>query len=123
MIKLALLVTKGSSPGWQGFEYIESGVSFVRSQNIRWGALDLSDLAYLPPNFNKSHTNSIIREGDVLLNLVGASIGRSAIATNEIDCANCNQAVGIIRLVNGGIMNKYLLQYLLSPQAQDHISK
>jgi type I restriction enzyme S subunit len=119
--QLTSLVTKGSSPGWQGFEYIESGVPFVRSQNVRWGTLDLSDLAYLPFEFNETHANSIIHIGDVLLNLVGASVGRAAIAAKEIENANCNQAVGIIRLVQDGVINRYLMLYFLSPQTQHHI--
>ena len=91
--QLTLLVTKGSSPKWQGFEYTEGGLPFVRSQNVLWGNLDLSDVAYLPVVFNESHKNSIIRQGDILLNLVGASVGRSSIATEAIEGANCNQAV------------------------------
>ena len=106
---LTLLVTKGSSPKWQGFEYTDRGLLFVRSQNVLRGNLDLTDVAYLPPVFNESHKNSIIQEGDVLLNLVGASVGRSSIATEDIQGANCNQAVAIIRLVPDGLINRYLL--------------
>jgi type I restriction enzyme S subunit len=121
--QLTALVTKGSSPGWQGFDYVDSGVIFVRSQNVRWGNVDLSDVAFLPPSFNDTHQNSIIRTGDVLLNLVGASIGRSAIAPPELDGANTNQAVGIIRLVKNGLRNDLLVNLLLSPQLQNYIAK
>jgi len=119
--QLTLLVTKGSSPKWQGFEYTDRGLLFVRSQNVLWGKLDLTDVAYLPPAFNESHKNSIIHQGDVLLNLVGASVGRSSIATEDIEGANCNQAVAIIRLVPEGLINKFLMYYFLSPHAQGHI--
>ena len=119
---LASLITKGSSPGWQGFEYQDTGIVFLRSQNVRWGSLDLAELVFLPQEFNVSHPTGVIREGDVLLNLVGASIGRVAIATRDIDGANLNQAVAIIRLVSGGMENKLLLYLLLSPQIQTHIS-
>lgn len=106
--QVAVLVTKGSSPGWQGFQYVKDGIPFIRSQNVRWSTLDLSEVVYLPPKFNEAHSNSIIREGDVLVNLVGASVGRSAIATHATDGANTNQAVGIIRLVSSGIENNFL---------------
>jgi type I restriction enzyme S subunit len=119
--QLTLLVTKGSSPKWQGFEYTEGGLPFVRSQNVLWGNLDLSDVAYLPVVFNESHKNSIIRQGDILLNLVGASVGRSSIATEAIEGANCNQAVAIIRLVPDGMLNKFLMYFFVSPYAQEHI--
>ncbi len=119
--QLTLSITKGSSPKWQGFQYIEGGLNFIRSQNVLWGNLDLSDVAYLPPVFNESHKNSIIHQGDILLNLVGASVGRCAIATHAIEGANCNQAVAIIRLVPDGMLNKFLLYFFLSPYAQEHI--
>jgi type I restriction enzyme S subunit len=86
-----------------------------------WGNLDLTDMAYLPPIFNDSHKNSIIRHGDVLLNLVGASVGRSSIATEGTEGANCNQAVAIIRLVPEGMINKFLIYYFISPHTQEHI--
>ena len=119
---LTALVTKGSSPNWQGFDYVKEGKTFIRSQNVRLGHLDLEDLAFLPPAFNERHSTSIIHEGDVLLNLVGASVGRSAIATEAIDGANCNQAVGIIRLLEDGMINRFLMYFFLSPQGQRHIT-
>src|SRR5262245_23512759 len=70
--RITSLITKGSSPVWQGFEYREEGVLFIRSQNVRWGSLDLRDCVYVETRFNREHPTSIIRTGDVLLNLVGA---------------------------------------------------
>ncbi len=91
--QLTLLITKGSSPRWQGFEYSDSGVVFVRSENVRWGSLDLRDVAHLPVSFNEKEKKSVLRAGDVLLNLVGASIGRAAVATDDVHGGNTNQAV------------------------------
>jgi type I restriction enzyme S subunit len=115
-------ITKGSSPAWQGFDYIDDGVPFVRSQNIRWGKVDLTDLAHLGQEFNDKHPGSVIRAGDVLLNLVGASVGRAALATKTIHGANLNQAVAIIRLATNGLNNKFLMYYLLSPWGQSYIT-
>ena len=119
--QLTILITKGTSPGWQGFRYQESGIRFVRSQNVRWGKLDISELEFLPPEFNELHSGSVIRAGDVLLNLVGASVGRSAIASKEIDGANLNQAVAIIRLALPNILNQWVVTYVISYQGQRHI--
>ena len=38
----AVLITKGASPKWQGFDYCDEGVLFVTSENVREGFLDLS---------------------------------------------------------------------------------
>ena len=115
------LITKGASPRWQGFNYVDKGIPFLRSQNVGWGELDLSNIAHLPEAFNKKERKSILREGDVLLNLVGASIGRAAIASDKLEGANMNQAVALIRLVKDGLDNKFLMNYLLSAEAQSTI--
>jgi len=114
-------VTKGSSPNWQGFDYCDKGIPFVRSQNVGWGVTDLTDIAFLSPAFNEVEKKSVLREGDVLLNIVGASIGRAAIAPNTVDGGNVNQAVAVIRLLGFGVSNHFVLLYLLSAQTQRRI--
>ena len=119
--QVTYLITKGSSPRWQGFNYVDKGIFFLRSQNVGWGGLNLSNIAYLPEAFNEKEKKSILQRGDVLLNLVGASIGRAAIASHELEGANMNQAVALIRLVRNGLDNKFLMTYLISPDAQSII--
>jgi type I restriction enzyme S subunit len=119
---LASLVTKGASPRWQGFEYVDDGILFIRSQNVGWGKLILEDRAYLPPEFETKHRRSMVRANDVLLNIVGASIGRAAVATPALEGANCNQAVAIIRLLETNPASKFVCHWLLSAEAQSAIA-
>lgn len=114
-------VTKGSSPGWQGFEYQSFGVLFVRSQNIGWGELLLDEPVFLDPRFNEVEAKAVIRSGDVLLNIVGASIGRATVADERLEGANSNQAVSGIRPVAPGTLSEFLCLWLLSHDAQLHI--
>ena len=115
-------VTKGESPGWQGFEYQEGGILFLRSQNVGWGKLLLNDQVFLDPTFNLKREKSMIQFGDVMLNIVGASIGRTAVATEEVAGSNCNQAVAIIRLRDRDVTDqKYVCWWLQSPEAQNLI--
>ena len=92
--ELSKLITKGSSPKWQGIEYVgkESGVPFITSENVGNYALTKMDkLKYVEARFNQIESRSILQKGDILLNLVGASIGRSALF--DLECtANINQA-------------------------------
>lgn len=111
------VITKGSSPRWQGFDYCTDGIPFIRSQNVRWGHLDLDDLAHLPKSFNEKEKKSVLRTGDVLLNIVGASIGRAAVATNVVEGGNTNQAVAIVRPAEG-MLSSFLCYYLTSPACQ-----
>ena len=120
--EFANVVTKGSSPTWQGFEYCEDGILFIRSQNVGNGMLLLNDLVHLPTSFNLKEKRSIIHAGDLLINLVGASIGRAAIADESINGSNTNQAVAIVRLNEGQLTNWYTMYFLLTDKGQEVIN-
>ena len=114
-------ITKGESPKWQGFSYQESGVLFVTSENVDWGSLNLKNKKYIQFEFDEKINRSRIKEDDLLINLVGASIGRISIATKEILPANVNQAVAVVSLKQKLINKDYALYYLLSPHSQNII--
>lgn len=117
---ISTLITKGASPNWQGINYVEdnSQVLFITSENVREGYIDLSKEKYLELEFNLKQKRSILEYGDVLVNIVGASIGRAAIyELNKV--ANINQAVSIIRLKDKSI-NRYLNYFLNSSAAKDY---
>jgi type I restriction enzyme S subunit len=116
--KCAELITKGSSPNWQGFEYTIDGVVFVRSQNVGWGRLELTDVAHLPDGFNAKEEKSILSEGDILVNIVGASIGRAALATTETAGGNVNQAVALVRLRSGEFEPAFFMNYIFTVAGQ-----
>ncbi len=116
----ASLITKGESPNWQGYQYVADGVPFVRSENVLWGALDHSRVAKIPNTFHQKLQRSKLKPNDVLINLVGASIGRCAIVPSELSEANINQAVATIRTA-GPLYPPYLLHLLLSPTMQEVI--
>ncbi len=91
------LITKGSSPAWQNINYTnKKGILFITSENVRKGYLDLSKKKYLEFKFNKIQKRSILQKNDLLINIVGASIGRAAIFDLDEE-ANINQAVALVR--------------------------
>lgn len=96
-IEITTKITKGQSPKWQGFEYQNEGILFVTSENIQDGYIDITHPKYLPLEFNKKIKNSQLAKGDVLINIVGASIGRCAVFDLDVKCANTNQAVCVFR--------------------------
>ncbi|NLW91990.1 MAG: hypothetical protein GXY34_10400 [Syntrophomonadaceae bacterium] len=109
------MVTKGSSPKWQGVNYCSSGVLFVTSENVGCEKLLLDAEKYVDLKFNELQSRSILEVGDVLTNIVGASIGRATIFNLE-ENANINQAVALIRLIMVD-MGRYIVKYLNSPLA------
>jgi type I restriction enzyme, S subunit len=118
---LASKISKGSSPRWQGFEYLPEGVLFIRSQNVGPGRMEFADRVFLSSKFNEHEKRSILKDGDILINLVGASIGRAALGTAEIEGANCNQAVGFVRIQRERSFKEFIVNYLLSPVGQQQM--
>lgn len=96
--EFAALITKGASPSWQGVKYEDKGILFITSENVGTEKLLLDKKKYLDPKFNEIQPRSILKRGDILTNIVGASIGRTTIFDLEEENANINQAVALIRL-------------------------
>lgn len=117
--KCTSVITKGASPNWQGFDYSNEGIVFVRSQNVGWGRLELTDIAYLPPAFNKKEKKSVLHTSDLLINIVGASIGRAAVATKDVDGGNVNQAVAIVRLKEEKCDPRFVMNFLFTSVGQE----
>lgn len=117
----ACKVGSGITPKGGDKNYKQAGRPFVRSQNIGWGVLLLDDVAYIDEETHASFESTEIKEGDVLLNITGASIGRSAVADERIAGGNVNQHVCIIRTEPEQLSPFYLNQYLIAQEGQKQI--
>lgn len=104
----ALLVTSGSTPKGGSESYLKEGVPLIRSQNVLWNELRLEDVVFISEETHKNMKRSQLNNRDVLLNITGASIGRSVVYRGADFEANVNQHVCIIRL------NEYINPYYLS---------
>ncbi|MCR4319302.1 MAG: restriction endonuclease subunit S [Candidatus Brocadiaceae bacterium] len=112
---LTNLVTKGSSPKWQGISYVETGgIFFLTSKNVGECKLILDNKKFLEERFNEIQKTSILKKGDVLTNIVGASIGRTAVFDLD-EITNINQAVCLMRCKKAELYNYYLMYLLNSP--------
>mgnify|MGYP000844335927 FL=1 len=111
------IITKGTTPRGGKVAYRQSGIGFLRAENIAgYDKLDLSNLNYVD---EESHNNylkrSILKENDILITIAG-TLGRTAIVPQQALPLNTNQAVAIVRLVNNRLINvKYLVYALNSP--------
>lgn len=114
-------VGSGITPKGGNSAYSLSGRPFMRSQNVGWGELLLENVAFIDEKLHATFAATEIRVNDVLLNITGASIGRSAIADSRISGGNVNQHVCIIRLKEQEMIPSYLNQFLLSSFGQSQI--
>ena len=79
--------------------------------------LELDDVAYITEEIHRQMSNTIVQPNDILLNITGASLGRSAIYPDGIGEANVSQHVTIIRPTDSSI-RFYLHLCILSPYIQ-----
>lgn len=114
-------VGSGITPRGGDRTYKKSGRPFIRSQNVGWGELLLDDVAFIDDEAHASFITTEISNLDVLLNITGASIGRSAVADERIVGGNVNQHVCIIRTIKNELNPMFLNQFLISEYGQNQI--
>jgi type I restriction enzyme S subunit len=119
--QISTKVGSGKTPLGGDKNYLKEGVVFLRSQNVLKGKISLEDIAYISGETHESMRSSKVQEGDVLLNITGASIGRSAVFEGTgVKEANVNQHVCIIRPIHYSPI--LLCDYLNSTLGQDQIN-
>ena len=122
--RLGQLATKfgsGVTPRGGATVYQEAGIPILRSQNVHFDGLRLSDVARISPNLHQELSSSHVRPRDVLLNITGASIGRVCSVPEDFAEANVNQHVCIIRPNQDHLVSRFLVAFLSTPGAQSEI--
>ena len=117
------LITSGSTPKGGRKNYSTSGpILFIRSQNVLMNKFSNHDALYISKKIHENMQRTWLKNNDVLLNITGASIGRTAIYKGKNDKANVNQHVAIIRIKDQKKLNPTFLNYYLSSDIiQNHI--
>ena len=112
-------IGSGKTPRGGNSVYTQNGIPLLRSQNIYNDRVNIEDIVYITESMDKEMANSRVEKNDVLLNITGASIGRSAVYELS-SIANVNQHVCIIRPIHE--IHSYFVQLnLSSPIGQKQI--
>ncbi len=90
-------IGSGFTPKGGAEIYQDSGITFIRSQNVYDDGLRLDDVIYVAPEIDAEMARTRVRKNDVLLNITGASIGRTCVVDSAALPANVNQHVCIVR--------------------------
>lgn len=106
-------IGSGVTPRGGSEVYSESGIPFLRSQNIHFGGLSLKNVVYISDKIHKNMSGSKVQSGDVLINITGASIGRCCFISGPNEY-NVNQHVCIVRPKKE--LETRFLNYFLSSQ-------
>ena len=122
---ISSLVTKGTTPRGGNVSYLDSGIGFLKAENVAgMDVLDTSKMNYIDEETHNGFLKrSILYENDLLITIAG-TLGRTAIVRKHNLPLNANQAVSIIRLVDS---NEFDLMYLIcalnSPLIQKMLTK
>ncbi len=122
--RLKMIVSKigsGVTPSGGSTVYLTSGIPLLRSQNIHFDGLRLDDVAFISDEIDEGMSNSRIQDGDVLLNITGASIGRCYYVPNGFGKGNVNQHVCIIRPFLDKVDTNFLYYIIRSEIGQTQI--
>jgi type I restriction enzyme S subunit len=112
--QLAIRVGSGVTPTGGSEVYVDSGVIFIRSQNVTNSGLFLGDVAFIDDKTHQRMSSSALHPFDVLLNITGASIGRCCFVPADLGPANVNQHVCAIRLAEPNLGDACFLSATLA---------
>ena len=125
---LSTLITNGNTPKGGSENYVENGITFLRSQNVWRNQIILDDVAYIDEATHRSMKKSSLRYKDILITKTGrintenSSLGRAALFLGKDDSANINGHVYLIRLKNTAIP-EYIVTILTGEAYRKYIRK
>jgi restriction endonuclease S subunit len=123
--EIAKKITSGATPKSGGNDYTSSdeGIPFIRSGDISEDEkIDFDDVLYIKKNVhNKRLKSSQLQKGDVLIAIVGATIGQVSVYNDDKE-ANINQAIALVRC-NDNVNPQYIKAFLLSKIGQKQLNR
>ena len=111
-------IGSGATPKGGAAVYIDSGTSFIRSQNVYNMHFDFEGLCHINEDAAIKLNGVTVFPEDILLNITGDSVARCCIVPDVVLPARVSQHVSIVRPDKTKILPKYLLYYLCSPFMQ-----
>jgi type I restriction enzyme S subunit len=113
-------ISSGSTPPKPYFR--EKGIPYLKVYNIRNQNIDFKyKPQYIEEEYHKTkNKRSILRAGDVIMNIVGPPLGKVAIIPNDHKEYNCNQAIAFFKPIERKI-NRWIYTFLCAGTFLDRI--
>jgi len=115
-------IGSGATPRGGEEAYKATGITLIRSMNVRDGAFLRDGLAFIDDEQAAQLDGVVVEADDVLLNITGASVARVCRAPANVLPARVNQHVAIIR-PTATFNSRFLEQCLLSPAVKERLLK
>lgn len=90
-------ITKGATPTTYGFDWLESGIPFLRSECVSETGFSTKGLAFISKEANDVLDRSKVKPDDLLISITG-NVGRVAIYPKYLLDGNINQHIARVRI-------------------------
>jgi type I restriction enzyme S subunit len=111
-----------SGPRYWRDRYSDSGKRFYRAQDIgKQGNILHTTKAYVNPPDSNQGKSALLENGDLMIVITGATVGRCAIYSDDLEPGYVSQHVSICRLPQDKILPRYALLWLISPDGQQQL--
>lgn len=111
-----------SGPRNWGKHYQETGIRFYRAQDIGSDCkVSIDTKVYVEPPPGEQGRSAMLRPGDLMLVITGATVGRCAVYDGDLEPGLVSQHVAICRLPSSKILPEYALLGMRSPNGQSQL--
>lgn len=118
LLSLTTKIGSGATPKGGKEAYFSEGISLIRSLNIHNNKFKYKNLAFIDNGQAQKLRSVIVKENDVLFNITGASVCRTAIVPKDVLPARVNQHVAILRPEKNKLNSIFLCHLLISSNFQ-----
>ncbi len=103
--------------------FVGDGVPLVRGGDYSDGWAALADIKRVRPEIDAPYKRSRLKQGDILLTIVGANTGHTAVVPDWLDGANITQTTARIAVDREIAAPTFILHWLRSEFGQDEVRK
>ncbi|MDH4454333.1 MAG: restriction endonuclease subunit S [Verrucomicrobiota bacterium] len=120
--QVSAFITKGSTPTTYGFEWVSSGVLFLRSECVSERGLDLSQSMFVSLKAHQLLRRSEVKSGDILMTITG-NVGRVVHLGAEFQPSNINQHIARIRISDDQVASAFVFHFLSQPLVRKYYNQ
>lgn len=113
-------ITKGTTPSTEGKGFVDEGIRYFKAENIVDNEICLEPAYFIDDRTDRILSRSQLKSGDVLFVIAGATIGKTAVLSQEHTPSNTNQAVCLLR-PSKFLLSEYLHLWLQSNFLENYI--
>jgi type I restriction enzyme S subunit len=111
--RITAKIGSGATPKGGQESYKSDGIPLIRSMNVHDRLFKYDGLAFIDNEQAKKLDTVSVENGDVLLNITGASVARCCRAPIDVIPARVNQHVSIIRPIQSIVLSRFM-EYALT---------